>query len=348
MNNVAVIVGMQFGSEGKGKIANFLCQGADVSVRVGGTNAGHTIWHGGTKYAMQTIPVGWTNPDCKLVIGAGALINIHILYREIEAIKNAGMSIEGRLFIDHNAGIITEEHAKREQDCSLHLFNGSTCEGVGAATADRVMRKLGVFKDLAYLSRYSHDTVNLLNKWHKEGKKIVIEGTQGLGLSLFTSRYGGKPFYPKCTSREVTPSAILADCGLSIKNYRTIGVMRTYPIRVGWDQAGYLLGEELTWDQITKECGSPEPLHEKTTVTKRTRRVGRLNLDWMEEMVKNNNIDELAITFLDYINWEDHGKFAYLDLTEKTKNWIKEVEDRLKIPVTILSTGKDTEETILR
>jgi adenylosuccinate synthase len=94
--SVTVLVGGQFGSEGKGKIAGYLASECDVSIRTGGPNAGHSVEQDGKFYKLQSVPCAFINPQCLLCIGAGGIIDISILEREI---KECGLSPE-RLVID--------------------------------------------------------------------------------------------------------------------------------------------------------------------------------------------------------------------------------------------------------
>ena len=347
-SNVIVIVGMQFGSEGKGKIAGILCEDADYSVRVGGINAGHSVYYKGERYAMQSIPVGFINTDCKLIIGAGSLISESVLAREIAMLQALGIDVEGRLIIDPVVGIIDPKHAKEESAMSLNSILGSTCKGVGTASSHRIMRSLPIAQDIPALKPYIKDTITILNREARKGRKIVIEGTQGIGLSLTSGRQFGIPFYPKTTSRDITPMAIMSDCGLSIKNYKTVGVMRTYPIRVGWKSAGEFGTQELDWEIITERCGCPFPLEERTTVTKMVRRVAENDLNWMREVCENNAIDEIAWTFADYVDWKAHGTNKMEDLPHSVVKELQRIQNITDTKVSIISTGGEVEATIRR
>ena len=98
------IIGAQYGSEGKGLLAAHLANDYDVHIRVGSPNAGHTFYWKNEKHIMQTIPCGWINPNAKIIIGRGALINMKLLINEIKHIEQYYPDFKKRLFIDSDAG----------------------------------------------------------------------------------------------------------------------------------------------------------------------------------------------------------------------------------------------------
>ena len=142
---ITTIVGMQYGSEGKGAITAYLAPGCSMGVRTGAANAGHTIYYQGRKFIMRQIPSVWVNPYAKLIVGRGALISLDILLNEIEQIHKIS-PIKGRLFIDKYAHVITKEQIRREKKTDLAKRIGSTSavsgEGIGMAMADKVLRKI--------------------------------------------------------------------------------------------------------------------------------------------------------------------------------------------------------------
>src|SRR5207244_1038620 len=107
---VTVLIGGQFGSEGKGKIAGYLAPECDMSIRTGGPNAGHSVEHNGKLYKLQSIPCAFTNPDCLLCIGAGGVVDVAILQKEIQ---ECGLAND-RLLIDPQAVIIESQHVNSE------------------------------------------------------------------------------------------------------------------------------------------------------------------------------------------------------------------------------------------
>ncbi|MCK5037488.1 MAG: adenylosuccinate synthetase, partial [Thermoplasmata archaeon] len=225
---VTVVVGGQFGSEGKGKITSHLCKNHDytVAVRCGGPNSGHTVTIDNEQVVLQQIPAGVVNPKSKLYISAGCLINLRLL---LEEIKTFGLD-ENRIKIDKNAAIIEDEQIKNEIQDSLNEKIGSTCTGVGSTVASRALRRgnLKFARDIPELKKYLTTVSKDIMRHYHHKDNIVIEGTQGYGLSLYHSQY-----YPFTTSRDTTASCFLSEVGISplvVEN--VIMVIRTFPIRV--------------------------------------------------------------------------------------------------------------------
>src|SRR5258707_1708711 len=275
---VDVIVGAQFGSEGKGQICAHLAPEYNALVRVGGPNAGHTVFATPSPHKFHIIPSGCVRaPEAKLIIGPGAVIDLGILEREISTYK-----IEvGRLVIDSNATIITAQDKKSE----LKLVNaiGSTGQGVGYATANNIVNRFPENKNKAHyyekeLKGFLGSASEELEKIYRGNGKILLEGTQGTGLSLYHG------FYPHVTSRDTTVAGCLAEAGIAPKRVRKIVlVTRTYPIRVESPQygsSGHFESEELSWEEISLRSGiNIESLvsRERTTSTNKQRRVAEFS-----------------------------------------------------------------------
>ena len=342
---VDVLVGLQYGSEGKGKISAHLANEYDVSVRVGAWQAGHTIHYNGNEYKMQTIPCQWINPACKIVIGAGGFIKLDILEREIEWIEKAGLDIRNRLYIDERCTIGSDRHSETEKLQDLGGKIGSTQEGIGACLVEKIQRRGQAVqaKNVPELKDYVCNTVAMLDAWLSHGQRVFIEGTQGCHLSVTTSNH-----YPKCTSRDCNLSGILADCGLSPYWLRNvIGVARTYPIRVAGN-SGDTGGKEITWSDVTIASLSKEQLVEQTTVTKKVRRVFEFSNSDIQEALTINKPNIVALMFCDYLNTNDTGKTKYEDLSGLSRKWIEDKEIELGVRFNMISTGKSPEDIIDR
>ncbi len=330
-----ILVGGQFGSEGKGKVAAYLAPEHDMAIRTGGPNAGHTIEHDGRYYKMQTIPCSFVNENCLLAIGAGGLIDFDILMREIQ---ETGIG-KDRLLIDPQAGIIDPHHSQAEADLKRRI--GSTGKGVGFATAAKSLRDpdFRLARDIPELSDYLDDVSFYTNRFLDEEKKVFLEGTQGFGLSL---HHG---FYPFVTSRDITAGTIAGDAGISPRSVEDVTiVLRTYPIRVAGNSGP--LKDEIDWATVTRESGSPEPLIERTTVTKNVRRVGRFDLDLVKRATMINRPTQIALMFIDYLDYQEKGKKDYDDLTQKSKDFVHHVEDETGTPVTLIGTGPKNDDVI--
>lgn len=336
------IVGLQWGSEGKGKIVAYLSPEYDAMVRSGGSQAGHTFYHGGRKHVRRQIPCGVINLRCKLYLSANSLVSLDLLASEIREYDLR----PDRLMIDYHSMVVTSDHVDAERSSSLEKRLASTGEGIGAAQSEKVWRRAKLFDYYAEsdpeLYFYAGDTVEAINIQIQNSNSILLEGTQGIGLDL---NHG---IYPFVTSRSVLPSSLLSDAGISPKHYnQTIGVMRTYPIRVGGN-SGPTYSNELTWKELTLRSGSPKLLSEITTVTKRLRRIFEQSYEFLEKSFILAGPDQIALTFLDYINYQDFGKTQLNDLSTISREYINELENRIQTPITLISTGPGADHIIDR
>ncbi|MDD5191657.1 MAG: adenylosuccinate synthetase [Candidatus Nanoarchaeia archaeon] len=329
---VDILVGLQWGSEGKGKIAAYLSSNYKAMVRSGGPQAGHTFYDGKTKFVNRQVPCGVFNKGCFLYISPAAIINIDVLREEI---KRYNLTPQ-RLIIDRQATVISQNHIRNEKDSSLQEKLASTQEGVGAAQADKIWRRAILLEEYAketMLMPYCGDTILAVHEHIKNEEPVLLEGTQGHWLSL---NHG---LYPYVTSRDVTASALLNDAGIPPQQHRkTIGVMRTYPIRVGGN-SGPTGSKEISWKEIEQRSDSKKKIIEFTSVTGRIRRVFEQNIEFIQRAIMINQPDELALMFLDYINAEDYGKSRFVKLSKKSKDYIYGIERELQIPVTLIGTG---------
>lgn len=331
------VVGAQYGSEGKGVVAHYLSKEYDIAVRTGGPNAGHSFVHEGKLYKMQSLPCGWVNPNCWLIIGRGALIAVDVLLKEIEEVSKV-TSLVGRLHIDAGAGIIDERHHQEEGGVNgdMHKRMGSTGEGVGAARRDRMMREPSKFRfarDIAELAPYIYDdTAEALYSGVSGGKSLLLEGTQGAGLSLIHGSW------PHVTSNDTNAAQMAADAGIPPQWVDdTILVARTYPIRVA-GPSGPLKGE-LSWAEMSDRVG--KKVEEKTTVTKKIRRIGEWDEDLLRKAIQLNDPKNVALTFMDYLSPEDTGKTEFSSLSDKAMDFVHYVERAFSVRVGLIGTGWD-------
>ncbi len=332
------VIGLQYGSEAKGSIVNYLSPGIDLAVRTGAANAGHTLYYEGEAHVMRQLPAAWTNRHAKLAIGVGAIISPNILLSEIKSVEEK-ISIKDRLAIDPNAHVITEEQIVRESLTDLAERIGSTSvrssEGIGVAIADKVLRKASCVqaKHVDSFKPYLTDTAELVNDTLDIGMPVLIEGTQGFGLSL---DHGS---FPYVTSRDTIVPALAASVGVSPHHYQTqvIGVARTYPIRVAGNSGPFAAGsKELTWDEVARRAGIPIGLEERTTVTKLLRRVANFSIEQYVRACRINRPTEIALTFADYLDWSIHDTH---ELSPPVYDFIDNIEKAAGIPVTMVNTG---------
>lgn len=341
-----IVIGGQLGSEGKGNYVNHVASEYDIHVRVGGPNAGHSYFFGDEKCVSQSVPCGWTNKESWLVLGAGAIIEPDTLIKELARFDALQPGVRGRVFVDGNASILSHDDHKAEGgvDGELHRRIGSTGEGVGAARLGRLGRdetKHTLARDCKQLIEEPgiyiiEDSQRLLTQSIKRGKNVLLEGTQGSGLSFIHGPW------PYCTTSETNASGILADCGLAPQLVTgVLLVVRTYPIRVAGNSGP--LYKEISWEELSRRLG--KEVHEKTTVTKKTRRVGEWDPVLFKKAVSLNQPTAIALGFLDYINPADEGKTDYDSLSRESKDFIHEVEFQAAeemgwpVPVVFAGTG---------
>ena len=316
-----VIVGGFFGDEGKGKIVSYLAlkDNPSIVVRGGaGPNAGHTIADGDKVYKVRMLPSGFLNKSSKVMIGPGVVINPTILLKEIN-----DFGVSDRAFVDQRCGIIEETHVER--DSVLKTTIGSTGSGTGPANADRAMRTLKLAKDIDSLSSYLKDVPTEVNQALDENKGVLVEGTQGTYLSLWHGAY------PYVTSKDVTASGICSDIGLGPKRVDEVMVVfKSYVTRVGEGP----LENELTSDTISKKGWS-----EWGTVTGRQRRAAEFSFSLAKKAIMLNSATQIAITKLDVLFPSCAHKTSYASLDGEAKSFIKNIEDKLGVPVTLIGTG---------
>lgn len=317
-----IVTGGFWGDEGKGKIVSYLAlrNKIDVCVRTGSVNAAHTIVHAGKKYALHMVPGGFVHENCRLLIGAG--VNMHV-GRLFEEIKDTGT--QNRLGIDSQASIIEEKHSQQDKD-SAHLKGiGTTGWGVGPAIEERVRRTAKLAKDIPELQLYLTDAAQETNNAIDEGKQVLLEGTQGLLLSLYHGTY------PYVTGRDTSASAICSEAGVGpTKIDSVIVVFKAFITRVG---AGPLPGE------IQRDEAIRRGWFETAAGTGRERRSAPFNFELAKKAVMLNGATEAAITKFDILYPECKGKTGYDQLPTEAKQLIEQVENSTKIPITLIGTG---------
>jgi adenylosuccinate synthase len=336
---VDVIVGGQYGSEGKGHIASYLSREYSVLVRVGGPNAGHKVLLKSGPYVHHQLPSGTLrNPAAQLIIAPGAVVNPESLLREI---RECAVD-QQRLSIDPQTMIIEAKDCKAEAGLQQRI--SSTGQGVGTATARRILdrgKNIRLAKDVRELKPFIRNTWELLESAYKSGSRVLVEGTQGTGLSIFHGSY------PYVTSRDTSVSGCLSEAGISpIRIRKSIMVCRTYPIRVQNPPGGTSgpLNQELDWDEIARRAGvSAEEIktNERTSTTNRQRRVGAFDWILLRKHSAINSPTDIAITFVDYLNPINSEARRYEQLAPETIRFIEEVERVGAAPVSLISTRFD-------
>ena len=307
-----LVIGGQFGSEGKGSVVSWLSQQQDydVVIRTGGHQAGHTMSFNGKIYKMRLIPCAWTS-QAQLVIGEGAVVDEDVLCREIQMVSDAlGISPKRLpLFISPKATLSTIEDRETEEKLKLQEKIGGTLEGVGAARASRCLRKAKTMADSTKCAYWVRECDTLNNPL----AEILIESSQGFGLSLHSN------YYPFCTSADINPYAILAEAGIpfGLFQVRVLGVIRTFPIRVGGNSGHFLF--ETSWAELREVFGKQIPEAELTTVTNRVRRVAYPNWNDIRAFNQRCHPNQVFLTFVDYIRPELHDKEGEIRADEVSK-----------------------------
>ena len=307
--SVTVVVGGQFGSEGKGKVAHILARrgAATIAVRVGGSNAGHTAYDDeGNKHTFRHLPTAALLPDVLCILGPGALIDPNILREEIDRIALP----EHRLRIDPLAFVITQAHKCREAADNIAERIGSTASGTGAALSDRIARlsDANLACHHAFLGKFVADPArDMLRSALDRDELVIVEGTQGFGLSNLQS-----PDYPRATSRDCTAGTFVAEAGLSpLDVNEVVLVIRTYPIRVAGDSGA--LPNETTWADVSRRAARPG-LIERTTVTDRVRRVAHFDPRVVRAAVTTNAPTKIALNHVDYVT---QGQTEFVERIEE-------------------------------
>lgn len=317
---VSIIIGGQYGSEGKGKVAHFFSQKykAAAVVRIGGPNSGHTVINNkNAPIIFKHLPTASIIPGTKCVLTAGSYINVEILLKEIEISEINPLD----LLIDPFAVLISDEDIRNEQQGGLVTTIGSTACGLGSAIANRISRSNNVrfAKDEAKLKKYIRDTNSYLRGLLDNQERVIIEGTQGFGLSLLHSN-----LHPYCTSRDTTAAGFLSEAGLSPLDVDDIIlVIRAFPIRVAGNSGP--LKNETSWDDVSIESGSTTLFQEFTSVTKKLRRVAEFDEELVIRAIQYNNPSQIVLNHLDYI---DHSSQCQ-ELSDKIKDFLSEIEYKI-------------------
>lgn len=343
--NVDVIVGGQFGSEGKGHIAAYLSSEYDYLMRVGGPNAGHTVSGKKDIFTYHQLPSGSKDTDAKILLGPGMTIYVPKLIEEIEA---CSITSE-RLFIDPNAMIISDEDIENEE--TLRRTIGSTKSGSGAATARRIMGRSDsstkLAKDVMELRpyvgegpHYRGSSIPILERAFRNNQSLLLEGTQGSALSIYHGPY------PHVTSRDTNVAGCLAEAGIPPGRVRrVVMVVRPTPIRVADPDGdeGHSSGELkglTSFREIAEQSGLHRETLEKnevTSTTGRDRKVGKFDWELFRRSCSLNAPTDLVLTFADYIDADNVKARRFGRLSQETQKFIEDLERVALVPVSMIS-----------
>ncbi len=277
-----IIVDLQYGDSGKGKVAHFLCN-ANTYTHVlrynGGCNAGHTIFHDGRKFVTHHVPAGvfWGVPS---IIGPGCVVDPVKFLEEVKGLEKGGIRTKGKLFIAKNAHVITARH-KREDSGDVAI--GTTRQGNGPAYRDKYNRTGVRAESVKALKPY---LIDLYEEFHLKKKDAIVlgEGAQGFGLDI---DWGD---YPYVTSSHCTVAGAMLN-GLPPKSIRNVyGVAKMYETYVGKKK---FEGTDPAFQKL-RDAGE-----EYGATTGRPRQVNWMDIDLIEHAIRMNGVTHVVFNKTD-------------------------------------------------
>lgn len=308
-----VVIGAQWGDEGKGKMVDYLADDAKVVVRyAGGANAGHTIVIGDQQYALHLVPSGILYPDKTVYLGMGMVIDPEALFNELQMLKDRGINWEGRVFISDRAHLVLPRYREldKKRDAERKRPIGTTGRGIGTTYSMKSERdgirladldwkeKIEDLEDAdkEFLNKYSERLismrVNLTAEMYKHrNDNILLEGAQGALLDLDTGTY------PYVSSGMSCSAGAAIGAGIGPRSLdKILGVFKAYSTRVGNGPMPTEFCEETQSElyHYVRETG-----REYGVTTGRPRRCGYLDLVALRYACQTNSIDELVLTHLD-------------------------------------------------
>jgi adenylosuccinate synthase len=352
-----IVVGGHFGDEGKGKVISYLAleDSPAIIARAGvGPNAGHTVYKNGKQYGLRMIPCGFVNESSRLLVGAGVLVDPQRFIEEVEMTSSGG-----RAFLDGRCAIIEQKHKDLDRgDAFLQKSVGTTGSGCGPANAERAHRTIKLAKDIPELKDYLTDVPTEVNKAIDDGEEVLLEASQGFGLSLY---YGT---YPYVTSKDTSASMAAVDIGIGpTKVDDVLVIYKAYTTRVGAGPQNALITEENIseyplWQEILAEAKKngvkgeklndilAKYLGEKGTVTQRQRRIGDFDFELGKYSAMVNGATQIGITCLDKLFPECFKVTEYGRLSSRAKEHVKKIEEGVGVPATLISTGPNPEDIV--
>jgi len=419
-----VVVGAQWGDEGKGKIVDWLTDHARGVVRFqGGHNAGHTLVIGGRKTILHLIPSGILREGVACYIGNGVVLSPHALVEEIDTLTQAGVDVRPRLKISEACPLILPHHVALDQAREAAKGAdkiGTTGRGIGPAYEDKVARRGLRLQDLFHpdrfaaklkevldfhnfvLKSYFHaeptdyrktldstlalaariepmiaDVPRLLYDAQRAGHNLLFEGAQGTLLDIDHGTY------PFVTSSNCVAGAAAAGAGIGPQHlHYVLGITKAYTTRVGSGP----FPTELD-DEIGRQLASRG--NEFGATTGRPRRCGWFDAAALKRSIQINGITGLGVTKLDVLDgmetvqlatgyrldggvsdilpvgaeelfgcepiyeklpgWREStvGVTRFGDLPAAAQAYLKRIEAVCEVPIDLISTGADREETIV-
>lgn len=308
-----VVMGAQWGDEGKGKIVDYLAEGAKYVCRfAGGANAGHTIVVDGKKYALHQVPSGILHPDKAVYLGSGMVIAPDALFDELHMLTENGIRWEGRVFISDRAHIVLPCYREmdKKRDSERRQPIGTTGRGIGTAYSQKSERdgirladldwddKMNALDDAdkdflrPYIDRLLAMRVDIASEmWKNRSENILFEGAQGAMLDLDSGTYPFVSSGASCSAGAATGG------GIGPRAIDKIyGVFKAYETRVGNGPmpTEFNAQTESELCEYVRNTGN-----EFGVTTGRARRCGYLDLVALRYACRVNSIDSLVLTHLD-------------------------------------------------
>ncbi len=425
MGKNVVVIGLQWGDEGKGKVVDLLTDSAHAVARFqGGHNAGHTLVIGGEKTILSLIPSGILHDRVQCLIGNGVVLSLEALFREAEMLIDRGVPVLERLRVSPSCPLILASHVlldrAREKAQGVNAI-GTTGRGIGPAYEDKVARRALRVSDLYHRERFAArlgeildyhnfvlqryfnttpvdfqqvlesnlafgerlrplvaDVTGILERMSVEGRNVLFEGAQGAMLDVDLGTY------PFVTSSTTTAGGAAAGTGIGpLRLHEVLGIVKAYTTRVGAGPFPTELFDE--YGEHLSRVG-----HEFGSVTGRRRRCGWFDAVALRRSVVHSSCSSLCVTKLDVLDgldelrvcvgyridgevvdtppmfagsfgecaavyenlpgWKEStvGAARYEDLPRNAQRYLARLEELVGIPVTIISTGPDRDETIIR
>jgi len=308
-----VVIGAQWGDEGKGKIVDFLSERSDAIVRYsGGANAGHTIVIDDETYKLHLVPSGIINEEKAVILGTGMVVDLDALFSELQMIEERGISWEGRVFISERAHIVLPvyKNQDKKRETTRKKPIGTTGRGIGITYAHKAyrdgLRVVDMFEP-DIVSEFDDETQKYIKTYRerirsmmisitdymdkRRDKNILYEGAQGILLDLDLGTY------PYVSSGMSSASGAAVGGGIGPREIdKVIGVFKAYTTRVGNGPfpSEFIEKGESELEEYIRERG-----REYGVTTGRARRCGYLDLVALRYACKSNSIGSLALTHLD-------------------------------------------------
>jgi adenylosuccinate synthase len=420
-----VVIGLQWGDEGKGKVVDLLTDKVQAVARFqGGHNAGHTLVIGGKKTVLSLIPSGILHAGVQCLIGNGVVLSLEALFKEAQMLIDQGVPVFERLRVSPACPLILSSHVAldraREKARGANAI-GTTGRGIGPAYEDKVARRAVRVSDLFHRERFASklgevldyhnfilqryfqtapvdfqselesnlalgerlkplvaDVTGILESLSIEGANVLFEGAQGAMLDVDLGTY------PYVTSSTTTAGGAAPGTGLGPRRFHEVlGIVKAYTTRVGGGPFPTELFDE--YGEHLSKVG-----HEFGSVTGRQRRCGWFDAVALRRSIVNSSCSSLCVTKLDVLDgldtirvcvgykidgtlittppllcdqfgnceavyedlpgWKEStvGKTRYEDLPANARSYLERLQALLDVPIDIISTGPDRNETIFR